>query len=100
VDDRIRTVRIDQFWRGVVLAPDSGDTYYLMKVMLHDKAIIGVADGVVQSPAAVTAAGTDPLAHAQDLQRERCLLFVACTRARDHLYVSYSGPPSPFLGQG
>jgi superfamily I DNA/RNA helicase len=63
-------------------------------------AVIGVADGVVPSPAAVTAAGTDPLAHAQDLQRERCLLFVACTRARDQPYVSYSGPPSPFLGQG
>jgi hypothetical protein len=42
VDDRIRTIRIDQFWRGVVLAPDSGDTYYLMKVMPHDKAM-GVA---------------------------------------------------------
>ena len=29
--------------------------------------------------------------------RVRCLLFVACTRARDHLYLSYSGSPSPFL---
>lgn len=28
---------------------------------------------------------------------ERCLLFVACTRARDGLYVSWSGEPSPFL---
>jgi superfamily I DNA/RNA helicase len=60
-------------------------------------AVIGVADGVVPAPAAVTPAETDPLAHTQDLQRERCLLFVACTRARDHLYVSYSGSPSPFL---
>jgi superfamily I DNA/RNA helicase len=60
-------------------------------------AVIGVADGVVPAPAAVTPAETDLLAHAQDLQRERCLLFVACTRARDHLYVSYSGSPSPFL---
>ncbi len=60
-------------------------------------AVIGVSDGVVPSPNAVTAEATDPLAHAQDLQRERCLLFVACTRARDHLYVSYSGTPSPFL---
>ena len=25
-DDRIRTIRVDAFWRGVVLAPDSGDT--------------------------------------------------------------------------
>jgi mRNA-degrading endonuclease RelE of RelBE toxin-antitoxin system len=38
-DDRIRTIRIDQFWRGVVLAPDEGDTYSLIRVMPHDKAI-------------------------------------------------------------
>lgn len=62
-------------------------------------AVIGVCDGVVPAPNAVTAEATDPLAHAQDLQRERCLLFVACTRARDHLYVSYSGTPSKFLSQ-
>lgn len=60
-------------------------------------AVIGVADGVVPAPPAVTPADVDPVAHAQDLQRERCLLFVACTRARDHLYLSYSGSPSPFL---
>src|ERR1700761_7728802 len=38
-DDRLRTIRVDQFWRGVVLAPDRGDTYYLLKVLPHDKAI-------------------------------------------------------------
>ena len=38
-DDRIRTIRIDQFWRGVVLAPESGDTYSLIRVLPHDKAI-------------------------------------------------------------
>jgi len=27
------------FWRGVVLAPDAGDTYSLIRVMPHDKAI-------------------------------------------------------------
>ena len=26
-DKRVRTIRIDSFWRGVVLAPESGDTY-------------------------------------------------------------------------
>ncbi len=60
-------------------------------------AIIGVADGIVPAPSAVTSAAEDPVAHAQDLQRERCLLFVALTRARDHLYISYSGSPSVFL---
>ena len=54
-------------------------------------AVIGVCEGVVPAPNAVTAESEDPLTHAQDLQRERCLLFVACTRARDHLYVSYNG---------
>jgi superfamily I DNA/RNA helicase len=41
-------------------------------------AVFGVAEGSVPPAAAVTPAGTDPIAHAQDLQRERCLLFVAC----------------------
>ena len=36
-------------------------------------------------------------AHRQDLQRERCLLFVALTRARDVLYLSHSGTPSDLL---
>ena len=60
-------------------------------------AVIGAEDGTVPAPAAVTSADADPLAHEQDLQRERCVLFVACTRARDHLHVSYTGQPSPFL---
>ena len=61
-------------------------------------AVIGVADGTVPAPNALTEAAADPVAHAQDLQRERCLLFVALTRARDHLYISCSGSPSAFLG--
>lgn len=61
-------------------------------------AVIGVAAGVVPAPSARTSATEDPVAHAQDLQRERCLLFVALTRARDHLYISYSGSQSTFLG--
>jgi superfamily I DNA/RNA helicase len=54
-------------------------------------AVIGVADGTVPAPNALTEAAGDPLAHAQDLQRERCLLFVALTPACDHLYISYTG---------
>ena len=60
-------------------------------------AVIGVEQGLVPEPAAVTPESEDALAHAQDLQRERCVLFVACTRARDHLYVSGTGEPSMFL---
>jgi superfamily I DNA/RNA helicase len=60
-------------------------------------AVIGVEQGTVPAWSAVTPAGEDPVAHDQDIQRERCVLFVACTRARDHLYVSFAGEPSVFL---
>jgi superfamily I DNA/RNA helicase len=60
-------------------------------------AVIGVEQGTVPAWSAVTPADEDPVAHDQDIQRERCVLFVACTRARDHLYVSFAGEPSMFL---
>ncbi|GAA0987817.1 ATP-dependent helicase [Acrocarpospora macrocephala] len=60
-------------------------------------AVIGVADGIVPAPEQLTPASEDPTARAHDLQRERGLLYVACTRANELLYVSYSGRASPFL---
>ncbi|MEV7013857.1 UvrD-helicase domain-containing protein [Streptosporangium sp. NPDC051022] len=60
-------------------------------------AVIGVADGIVPAPDSLTPAGEDPTARAHDLQRERGLLYVACTRAKELLYVSHSGRASPFL---
>lgn len=60
-------------------------------------AVVGVSSDSVPATGAVTAVTEDLVAHGHDLQRERCLLFVACTRARDSLYVSYAGNPSLFL---
>ena len=60
-------------------------------------AVIGVGEAQVPASAAVTPADEDRSSHDLDLQRERCLLFVACTRAREQLAVSWYGPPSPFL---
>ncbi|MCK9902175.1 AAA family ATPase [Frankia sp. Cpl3] len=60
-------------------------------------AVVGVTDGHVPAPGAVTPAAEDDVAHARDVQRERCLLFVACTRAREELFVSWHGGQSPFL---
>ncbi|MFE1854701.1 UvrD-helicase domain-containing protein [Streptomyces sp. NPDC059489] len=37
-DPRLRTIRITDFWRGVVLKSDQGDGYLLLKVLPHDKA--------------------------------------------------------------
>ena len=38
-DPRMRTIRINDFWRGVVLAPDDGsDMFLLLNVLPHDDA--------------------------------------------------------------
>ncbi|MEU6885367.1 UvrD-helicase domain-containing protein [Streptomyces viridosporus] len=60
-------------------------------------AVLGVTAGAVPFGREVTPASVDALQHESDLLRERCLLFVACTRAREALAVSWSGEASPFL---
>ncbi|MBR8744958.1 UvrD-helicase domain-containing protein [Nocardiopsis sp. MG754419] len=62
-------------------------------------AALGVADGSVPNPKAITPHEVDELQHRADMMAERCLLFVVCTRARDHLHVSWHGKPSPFLAE-
>lgn len=47
-DPRIRTVRIDNFWRGVVAAPEHGDTYLLLRIMPHDDAYNWAARNVLR----------------------------------------------------
>src|SRR5690606_19453163 len=60
-------------------------------------AVIGVSANQLPAAKAVTPLEEDATTHWNDLQRERCLLFVASTRARERLYVSWHGEPSPFL---
>ncbi|WP_449061618.1 UvrD-helicase domain-containing protein [Planomonospora algeriensis] len=60
-------------------------------------AVIGVGANQVPSSGAIRPLEEDAPTHRNDLQRERCLLFVACTRARERLSVSWYGEPSPFL---
>jgi superfamily I DNA/RNA helicase len=83
--------------RGNPQAVRAGSMHAIKGLEFQAVAVIGVERGVVPEPSVVTSAAEDPVGHAQDLQRERCTLFVACTRARDHLYVSGAGEPSPFL---
>ncbi|WP_327089523.1 AAA family ATPase [Nonomuraea sp. NBC_01738] len=76
-----------------------GDAEVLVTMFHHLKglefdcvALIGVTEGVVpETPP------DDPAARAAALQRERSVLYVACTRARSTLYISHSGRGSPFL---
>jgi len=60
-------------------------------------AVVGVGQHHVPAPSAVTPATEDQRSHDLDVQRERCLLFVACTRARENLMISWSGAPSSLL---
>ena len=39
LDDRIRLLRVDGSWYGVVLVPDSGDTYCLLTILPMDEAV-------------------------------------------------------------
>jgi hypothetical protein len=83
--------------RGSAQAVRAGTMHAMKGLEFQAVAVIGVEQGLVPEPAAVTPESEDAVAHAQDLQRERCVLFVACTRARDRLYVSATGEPSMFL---
>jgi len=83
--------------RGSKQAVQAGTMHAMKGLEFQAVAVIGVEQGLVPEPAAVTPHSEDAVAHAQDLQRERCVLFVACTRARDHLYISATGEPSMFL---
>ena len=83
--------------RGDTKAVRAGTMHAMKGLEFQAVAVIGVEHGLVPEPAAVTPPAEDAATHALDLQRERCVLYVACTRARDHLYVSGTGQPSIFL---
>jgi hypothetical protein len=85
--------------RGDTQAVRVGTMHAMKGLEFQAVAVIGVEQGLVPEPAAITPESEDALTHAQDLQRERCVLFAACTRARDHLLVSGTGTPSAFLPQ-
>lgn len=58
--------------------------------------VLDASDGVLPSPGALRNVD-DPLDREAALDRERRLLYVAMTRARDELCVTWSGAPSPFV---
>ncbi|MEU2625891.1 UvrD-helicase domain-containing protein [Kitasatospora sp. NPDC007106] len=60
-------------------------------------AVAGVNDGTLPMRNAITPMEVDAQQHREDMASELSLLFVACTRARDVLHVSWHGIPSPFI---
>lgn len=74
-----------------------GTMHRLKGVEFRCVALIDMGDEMMPLPRAVTAEAADPVQHQADLQRERCIAYVASTRAREHLWIGWSGQPSPFL---
>lgn len=62
-------------------------------------AVVAVNGDTLPLAIAVTPKAEDEMQHDLDLLRERCLPYVACTRVRDELLVTGSGPASPFLAE-
>ncbi|MGI5120679.1 3'-5' exonuclease [Marinactinospora thermotolerans] len=60
-------------------------------------AVVGVTAEALPRMDHVTPLEVDEHQHEADLAAQRSLLYVACTRARESLYVSWHGRPSPFL---
>lgn len=60
-------------------------------------ALVDMDDATVPLAAAVTSKSEDEVQRKADLRRERSTAYVAATRAREHLWIGWSGRPSPFL---
>jgi superfamily I DNA/RNA helicase len=70
-----------------------------MKGLEYERVAVSDADDAsVPAGWAMTERDDDPVQHASDLELEKSLLYVAATRARDGLYITWSGTPSRFLG--
>jgi superfamily I DNA/RNA helicase len=59
--------------------------------------IAGVCAGVIPSSRLDSLRATEPQRFGRELKQSRSLLFVAATRARDSLTITWHANPSPFL---
>ncbi|OHV66836.1 UvrD-helicase domain-containing protein [Pseudofrankia sp. BMG5.36] len=85
---------LDRKKRGGV---EIGTMHRMKGLEYRAMAVIDVSARSMPLPYVVTPKADDPTTHAQDTLRELCLLYVACTRAREFLSVSWPGAQSPFL---
>lgn len=60
-------------------------------------AVVGVSDELMPPAGVITPENDDRATHLSDLEQERKLLFVACTRAREDLLVTWTGKESRFI---
>ncbi|GAA4888909.1 3'-5' exonuclease [Streptomonospora salina] len=95
--DGIAAVRLGSATGAEAAGVRVGSWYALKGLEFRCVAVAGVCSWALPFAKAVTPKEVDSIQHATDMMSERCLLFVACTRARDSLHVSWYGEPSEFL---
>jgi superfamily I DNA/RNA helicase len=61
--------------------------------------VAGVSDGVIPDARIADHRDVDPVRYEREIKQARSLLFVAATRARDALVISWHGKPSSFLSE-
>ena len=59
--------------------------------------VAGVSAGLIPDAHIADYRDADPVRYERELKQSRSLLFVAATRARDSLAITWHGAPSPFL---
>ena len=59
--------------------------------------VAGVSAGLIPDARIADHVDLDPVRYERELKQARSLLFVAATRARDDLTITWHGTPSPFL---
>lgn len=76
-------------------------TMHRFKGLEYQRMILaGVTDSAVPGARVDSLQASDPARYRRELMRARSLLFVAATRARDSLIISWHGQPSRFLPPG
>lgn len=73
-------------------------TLHRFKGLEYQQMIVaGVSYGTIPTARVEGLRNTDPQRYEREIKQARSLLFVAATRARDALAISWHGMPSPFL---
>ncbi|RJO74931.1 DNA helicase [Nocardia panacis] len=79
-------------------APVHIGTMHRFKGLEYQRMILaGVAEGLLPSTHVLALKNTDPARYRLEMKQARSLLFVAATRTRDNLVISWHGRKSRFL---